>query len=133
MQFSFRKPHFWQPKILQKHYFDTLWHYLCYKKKPKNHYKTGEQTAKKNLDQFLTYNLDQFLTYKTPNLGPVFNSTAYIYMPACSLAGVYFIGFVIFGCFLYFGCFGGLGGTQRKREREREKERERERRQRKKK
>ena len=48
----------------------------------------------------------------------------YIYMPACSLAGVYFIGFVIFDNFLYFGCFGGLGGTQREREREREKERE---------
>ena len=41
-----------------------------FQKKPKKHYKTGEKTAKKNLDQFLTYNLDQFLTYKTPNLGP---------------------------------------------------------------
>ena len=58
MQFSFRKPHFWLPKILQKHYFDTLWHYMCYKKSQK-YYKTGEN-SKKNLDQFLTYNLDQF-------------------------------------------------------------------------
>ena len=46
---------------------------------PKKHYKTGEN-SKTNLDQFLTYNLDQFLTYKTPNLGPVFNFTAYIYV-----------------------------------------------------
>ena len=35
---------------------------------------------KKNLDQFLTLNLDQFLTLKPPNLGPVFNFTAYIYI-----------------------------------------------------
>ena len=34
----------------------------------------------KNLDQFLTLNLDQFLTLKPPNLGPVFNFTAYIYI-----------------------------------------------------
>ena len=53
---------------------------ICVTKKAKKHYKTGEKTAKKNLDQFLTYNLDQFLTYKTPNLGPVFNFTAYIYI-----------------------------------------------------
>ena len=47
---------------------------------PKKHYKTGEKTAKKKLDQFLTLDLDQFLTLETPNLGPVFNSTAYIYI-----------------------------------------------------
>ena len=50
---------------------------ICVTKKPQKHYKTGEK-QQKNLDQFLTYNLDQFLTYKTPNLGPVFNFTAYI-------------------------------------------------------
>ena len=91
MQFSFRKPHFWQPKILQKHYFDTLWHYLCYKKSQKKHYKKGEKQQKKNLDQFLTYNLDQFLTYKTPNLGPVFNSTAYIYIDTSKNVFGYFL------------------------------------------
>ena len=32
------------------------------------------------MDQFLTLDLDQFLTLETPNLGPVFNSTAYIYI-----------------------------------------------------
>ena len=47
---------------------------------PKNTIKLGKKTAKKNLDQFLTLDLDQFLTLETPNLGPVFNSTAYIYM-----------------------------------------------------
>ena len=46
---------------------------------PKKHYKTGEKQQKK-LDQFLTLDLDQFLTLETPNLGPVFNSTAYIYI-----------------------------------------------------
>ena len=59
-----------------------FWHTVTLfvlQKKPKKHYKTGEN-SKKNLDQFLTYNLDQFLTYKTPNLGPVFNFTAYIYI-----------------------------------------------------
>ena len=39
----------------------------------------GKKQWKKNLDQFLTLNLDQFLTLKPPNLGPVFNFTAYIY------------------------------------------------------
>ena len=34
----------------------------------------------KNLDQFLTLNMDQFLTLKPPNLRPVFNFTAYIYI-----------------------------------------------------
>ena len=43
--------------------------------------------SKKNLDQFLTYDLDQFLTYKTPNLGPVFNFTAYIYIYASNPTG----------------------------------------------
>ena len=31
------------------------------------------------MDQFLTLDLDQFLTLETPKIGPVFNSTAYIY------------------------------------------------------
>ena len=39
-----------------------------------------EEAVKKNLDQFLTLDLDQFLTLETSNLGPVFNSTAYIYI-----------------------------------------------------
>ena len=38
----------------------------------------NSEKKKKNLDQFLTLDLDQFLTLETPNLGPVFNSTAYI-------------------------------------------------------
>ena len=52
---------------------------ICVTEKAKNTIKLGK-TAKKNLDQFLTYKLDQFLTYKTPNLGPVFNFTAHIYI-----------------------------------------------------
>ena len=46
------------PKILQKHYFGTVWHYLCFPKCPKNTIKLMK-TAKK-LDQFLTLDLDQF-------------------------------------------------------------------------
>ena len=38
----------------------------------------GENSEK--LDQFLTLDLDQFLTLETPNLGPIFNSTAHIYI-----------------------------------------------------
>ena len=76
MQFSFRKPHFWHPPNFAKTLF---WHTVAlfvFLKMPKKHYKTGEKTAKKKLDQFLTLDLDQFLTLETPNLGPVFNSTA---------------------------------------------------------
>ena len=45
---------------------------------PPNTIKLGKN-SKTNLDQFLTLDLDQLLTLETPNLGPVFNSTAYIY------------------------------------------------------
>ena len=45
---------------------------------PPKHYKTGEKLQK--MDQFLTLDLDQFLTLETPNLGPDFNSTTYIYI-----------------------------------------------------
>ena len=38
------------------------------------------KTVEKNLDQFLALDLDQFLTQETPNPGPAFNSTAYIYI-----------------------------------------------------
>ena len=68
------------PQILQKHYFDTLLHYLCFSKCPQNTIKMGEKQWKKNLDHFLTLNLDHFLTLKPPNLGPLFNFTAYIYI-----------------------------------------------------
>ena len=40
----------------------------------------GKNSEKKNLDHFLTLNLDHFLTLKPPNLGPLFNLTAYIYI-----------------------------------------------------
>ena len=77
--FLFENPHFWHSQNFAKTLF---WHTVAlfvFLKMPKKHYKTGEKTAKKNLDQFLTLDLDQFLTLETPNLGPVFNSTAYIY------------------------------------------------------
>ena len=84
MQFSFRKPHFWHPPNFAKTLF---WHTVAlfvFLKIPQKHYKIGEnkkkKKKKKNLDQFLTLNLDQFLTLKPPNLGPVFNFTAYIYI-----------------------------------------------------
>ena len=56
-----------------------MWHYLCFQKYPQNTIKMGGGTVEKNLDQFLTLDLDQFFNGETPNLGPVFNSTTYIY------------------------------------------------------
>ena len=50
-----------------------MWHYLCFQKYPQKEWK-------KKLGPVLTLDLDQFLTLETPNLGPVFNSTAYIYI-----------------------------------------------------
>ena len=78
MQFSFRKPHFWHPPNFAK---TLVWHtaaLFVFLKCPKNTIKLGKNSEQKNLDQFLTLNLDQFLTLKPPNLGPVFNFTAYI-------------------------------------------------------
>ena len=87
MQLSFRKPHFRDPQnFAKKHYFGTMWHYLCFQKYPPNTIKMGGKQWKQNLDQFLTLNLDQFLTLKPPNFGPVFNFTAYIYMCVCVYA-----------------------------------------------
>ena len=65
--------------MLQKHYFDTLLHYL-FLKMPKKHYEMGKNSEKKSLDHFLTLNLDHFLTLKPPNLGPLCNFTAYVYI-----------------------------------------------------
>ena len=75
----FSKPSFLtSPKFCKT----LFWHIVAlflFLKMPRKHYKTGEKQWKKNLDQFLTLSLDQFLTLKPPNLGPVFNFTAYIY------------------------------------------------------
>ena len=80
MQFSFRKPLF---LITLENFAKTLFWYtvtlFVLQEIAKKHYKIGEK-QQNHLDQFLTYNLDQFLTYKTPNLGPVLNFTAYIYI-----------------------------------------------------
>ena len=57
MQVSFRNLIFDILKILQKHYFGTMWHYLCFLSMPKKHYKNGETV--KNL----TLDLDQLLTH----------------------------------------------------------------------
>ena len=82
MQFSFRKPHFWHPqnfaKTLFLHNVDTI----CVFKNAQKHYKNGGKQWKKNLDHFLTLNLDHLLTLKPPNLGPLFNFTACIYIYA---------------------------------------------------
>ena len=83
MQFSFWKPHFWHPPILQKHYFDTLLHYLRFQNYPQNTIKMGK-TVKTNLDQFLTLSLDQFLTLKPPILDQFLTlQHAYIYIYIC--------------------------------------------------
>ena len=56
---------------------------------PPKHYKNGENSEEKNL-------VDQFLTYKRSNLGPAFNSTAYIYM-RCEV--------IIWAKFGHFRCY----------------------------
>ena len=80
MQFSFRKPHFGHPQNFAKK--DTILAQcdtICvFKNTPKHYKKWGN--SEKNLDQFLTLDLDQFVTLETPNLGSIFNSTAYIYI-----------------------------------------------------
>ena len=95
MQFSFRKPYFWHPPNFAKTLF---WHTVAlfvFLKMPKKHYKTREKQQK---------NLDQFLTLETPNLGPVFNSTAYIYiyMPTPSQNGPFFVYFDVHHDKLYY-------------------------------
>ena len=71
------------PKILQKHYFGTMWHYLCFQKYQK-HYKIGESSGKKKLGPVFNFKLGAILTLNPPNLWPIFNFTAskyiYIYM-----------------------------------------------------
>ena len=63
--FPFQKPHFWHPQNFankkSKHYFGTMWHYLCFQKCPKNTIKLGK-TVKINLDHFFNF-----------KLGPLFN------------------------------------------------------------
>ena len=80
MQFSFENLIFYIPPKKHTHTIlaqcDTIY---VFKNTPK-HYKNGENSAKKNLDQFLTLDLDQLLTLETPNLGTIFNSTADICM-----------------------------------------------------
>ena len=76
MQFLFKNLVFDIPKILQKHYFGTMWHYLCSQTYPKNTIKMGKDSEKKTWTSFVTLDLDQFLTLETPNLGPAFSSTA---------------------------------------------------------
>ena len=57
---------------------------FVFSKIPPKHYKNGESSEIKNLDQFLTLNLDQWLTLKPPNLGPIFNFTVHIYIYMCA-------------------------------------------------
>ena len=64
------------PKILRKHYFGTMWHYLCFQKYPRNTIKM-EKTMKK-LGLVFNFKLGPILTLKPPNLEPVFNFTASI-------------------------------------------------------
>ena len=76
----FSKTSFWHPPNFAKTLF---WHTVAlfvFLKMPPKHYKNGENNEKKNLDHFLTLNLDHFLTLEPPNLGPLFNFTAYIYI-----------------------------------------------------
>ena len=53
------------PQILQKHYFDTLLHYLCFQKYPKNTIKMGK-TVKKKLGPVFNFKLGPVFNFKTP-------------------------------------------------------------------
>ena len=66
------------PKICKTLFWHTVALFVFLKMPPK-HYKNGEN-SETNLGHFLTLNLDHFLILKPPNLGPLFNFTAYIYM-----------------------------------------------------
>ena len=78
MQFFFSKtPFLTSPKICKNAILAQCDTICVFKNTPT--IKWGK-AVKKNLDQFLTLDLDQFLRLETPNLGPVFNSTAYIYI-----------------------------------------------------
>ena len=52
MQFSFENLIFDIPKILQKHYFGTMWHYLCFQKYPKTLYKREKNSEEKTWTSF---------------------------------------------------------------------------------
>ena len=51
---------------------------FAFSKIPQKHYKNGENSDK--LGPVSNTRLGPVLTLETPNLGPVFNSTAYIYI-----------------------------------------------------
>ena len=75
-QFSFWKPHLWHPQNFAKNTILAQCDTICVFKNTQKHYIYIWGNSENNLDQFLTLDLDQVLTLETPNLGPVFNSTA---------------------------------------------------------
>ena len=63
---------------------DTIWQ-IAFLNIPPKHYKNGESSKK--LGPVFNFKLGPVLTLKRPNLGPVFNFTAhiYIYIYACAV------------------------------------------------
>ena len=55
---------------------------ICVYKHTKKHYKNGE-TVKKKLGPVFNFKLGSIFNLKPPNLGPLFNFTAYIYIYVC--------------------------------------------------
>ena len=79
MQFSFRKPHFWHLQNFAKTLFLHSVTLFVFSKILQNTIKMGK-AVKNKLGQVFNTRLGPVLTLETPNLGPVFNSTAYIYI-----------------------------------------------------
>ena len=113
--FFYRKPFFWYPDKLPNNYFRAPTHYLCFLDQQKKHYKTGENKQKKSWTDFQR-NLGRISTQNPPNLGRIFNSTAYIYiyislslllllsLLILSIRWIYAISVSLFACLVAWIC-----------------------------
>ena len=71
---------FWHPDKLPNQYFRTPTHYFCFSKTPQKKTYNWRKTSKNKSWIDFQLNLGQSFSSKTPNLGQIFNSTAYIYI-----------------------------------------------------
>ena len=148
MQFLFENLIFDIPRILRKHYVAQCDTFCVYKHTQKTLYKWEKTVTKKTWTSF-SFKLGPIFNFQTPNLGPAFNFTAYIYayMYICIYVYMYICIYIyicwrahsqvekhsglLFLCMFVF-CRAFEAPTEREREREtrdisRERETERER------
>ena len=86
MHIFFRKPFFDTLTNFQKIFSHAYTLFVIFKI-PQKHYKIWEKQAKKSWTKFWR-NLEPSFDSKTPNLGPSFDSTAYIYIYIYACCGV---------------------------------------------